>query len=89
MSGFTNPFSGRWVPSKSAKSYTISNYCTNFAMTDTSRIDLRTSKRKRAQVNYFEEPASDDDENEASDAEERDTKRSQAKVRSHTLVIEL
>jgi hypothetical protein len=30
-------------------------------MADTSRTELRTSKRKRAQVNYYEEPASDDE----------------------------
>ena len=41
--------------------YTLSHYCKHFAMADTSRTELRTSKRKRAQVNYYEEPASDDE----------------------------
>lgn len=73
MSGFANPFSSNWVPSRSTHNYTISNYCTNLTMVDTSRIDLRTSKRKRAQVNYYEAPVSDDEEIGSSDEEEQNS----------------
>ena len=50
-------------------------------MADTSRTQLRTSKRKRVQVNYYEEPASDDEEVTLNDEELKEIEEhSRAKV---------
>ena len=56
--------------------YTLSHYCKHLTMADTSRTELRTSKRKRAQVNYYEEPASDDEELTLRDEENEEVKES-------------
>lgn len=73
--------------SQAPVTYTLSHFCTRFIMEPPSKPELRTSKRKRTQVNYREEPLSDDDGDdfplEEKEQEEDDVKRTpRAKVRS-------
>lgn len=72
-----------WHPS--TPTHTISRFCTNFNMAEATTSDVRASKRKRAQVNYYEEIVSDDEMLGLSevDEEEEDVKKSaRAKVRA-------
>lgn len=58
--------------------YTTSNI--NLNMADAAKPQLRASKRKRTQVNYYEEPVSDDEMSDVPEVDE-DEGESEAEVK--------